>query len=583
MLDNSLQGFTERLIEFLCSIMSLRESDNRTSLLIGLPTHPVSTLPRRSSPEGDLRVIVEAASSWGMIEQDTLALAVVMRNATRFVEGTAQGASLHDLQNELSHLVQEPVVFVNRRKEIEDIYRQSSFLFQTWAIDGPAGYGKTTLILELKGHYEREKSKTWACAYVKIPRGITWGMVKLGNELARSCGLPVFKGRPHPDPSIIGQEVAGLILRSEKMRGAIIKGIAVFFDNVDVLDQDGLKALTQLIEGMRQGLQASGYWKSETNLFRVFLAGRHICTQLQDLATPYTLSPFSFDAIKESVAEHALRTGSFVDNNEISAQLLFLTGGHPGAMADLLKQMAQKSFATAYDILDEERESGHLVEALVQDVESDFLRRGGTREVFGILKLLSVFRRYREWVLDSLIGREGFLEWNGTALDLERALQETRLITKKQGYLVDEITRRLLVIHLRGRNCAQSQGLFCRLCREAIVLYESRLRTTWKPELIAIEWLYQKLQCNLFCGTESESTPLAEDIEVAVDHVLETLSSMEEGPARISEDLIGELNSDWEFQFLYNLLVCKREACTYTTVPYEALVKRMQSFRGRAR
>jgi hypothetical protein len=75
---------------------------------------------------------------------------------------------------------------------------------------------------------------------------------------------------------------------------------------------------------------------------------------------------------------------------------------------------------------------------------------------------------------------------------LEDKLTQTFLVTRKEGFLQDDITRRLLAIRLRH----EKPDRFANISKVARETYAELLSNpkTVRPEMIAIELLYQELQ-----------------------------------------------------------------------------------------
>ncbi len=61
---------------------------------------------------------------------------------------------------------------------------------------------------------------------------------------------------------------------------------------------------------------------------------------------------------------------------------------------------------------------------------------------------LSVVRRFNSRLLRELMDSD-LIEWSKNEYELEDQLLRTYLVTRKSGFLEDDITRRLLSIHLR--------------------------------------------------------------------------------------------------------------------------------------
>src|SRR5689334_7219471 len=87
-----------RLLDALTALPALDAAAARDLLLQDLP----AGAPRADIKSVDLALIVSAADAWGMLDEGTDALLVLLQNALDFSRGTAQGRELQALYDELS-------------------------------------------------------------------------------------------------------------------------------------------------------------------------------------------------------------------------------------------------------------------------------------------------------------------------------------------------------------------------------------------------------------------------------------------------------------------------------------------------
>jgi hypothetical protein len=510
------------------------------------------------------------------------------------LEGLATAAETAQQPERLQGAVKEQreghvisVDFVNRVDELDSIFR-STQLAQYWIIDAPAGYGKSRFLQEIQRHYE---TKGWACCYVEIPRDTPLKTRALVGEIARELGFSGnYRGRM--EARRIGRQIAAslldLLVEVEAKDGikekihlfeAKYSGVSIALDNVEVLDDQTLSELAALIPGIYDGLIGGGFFSGQNRL-RFFLAGRGargraLATLNKGGAvmTERTLSAYSFDVVETTVGQYALKkqvTPPETNLGETAACLMDLTGGHPGCMATILEELAQSKFAHAPFVLKEDvdRFLSQVVFPVLEDLENVSDRS----ELVSILETLSVFRRYGAWLLQALIS-EKHIQWDGDGYQLEGVLIETYLVERRKGFLQDDITRRLFALRLRHRN----PDRFRELCQAGPIIYENYLKSSDRPrypEIVAVEWLYQKLQYEYYVEGK-RGTSLMQEILRSVAHASDILVATWDY-REIIPDFIDALNEDWELEFTVNHLLSEEG---YSREPYRQLLQRVEEER----
>lgn len=471
--------------------------------------------------------------------------------------------------------VVEPISvdFVNRIEEFKTIF-QSAMLAQHWIIDAPAGYGKTEFLKEIRERYT--KTEGWLCCYVELPREAPLQIRALAHEIIREFGGSE-NFREEIGARQIGRRIAAYLLNlcvgtNEKicLLSAQYSGIAVFVDNIESLEQETLSGLADLIGGVYEGLNGSGFFNRQNRL-RFFLAGRDARRKassiLSERSVPtadMALSPYTFSVVQDTVRQYALKAGVIPPEEnlrETSAQLMYLTGGHPGCIAAILQELAKGRFAEAPFVLKEEPEKFNgVVFSVLRDLESASDRR----ELIPILETLSVFRRYKPWMLRHLLDKR-YIHWIRDEYELESALSETYLLEKKEGFLQNDISRRLFAIRFR----TMDPDRFRRLCSEGPTLYENYLHSPkpWHPETVVVEWLYQKLQYEYYVeGKRGEN--LRRVILEATRSALGMLETMWDS-REIIPVFADILKEDWELQFMVNYFSSEEG---YSDEPYKELL-----------
>ncbi len=192
-----------------------------------------------------------------------------------------------------------------------------------------------------------------------------------------------------------------------------------------------------------------------------------------------------------------------------------------------------------------------------------------------VFDVLSVFRRYNFRLLKKII-QNGLIEWNGNAFVLEKELLSTYLVKRENGFITDEITRRLLAVRLR----LEDKDWFLLLCEKARDIYQEDLQNAVSsPEIIAIEGLYQELQLG-YCD-EVEGREKLRERFFAYNGILRkylTLLTKHSDHADNFANLITRLQdeeSEWEFRFAVNFCLRGEQ---YSEDHYEQLCRQVESF-----
>jgi hypothetical protein len=478
---------------------------------------------------------------------------------------------LNNLLEILDKNTRPPVIFVNRVDEINLAFR-STLLNQYWIIDGPVGYGKSMFLDEVEGRYKREG---WICCHVKISRDNPLTITSIANDFASKLDSDLrFDKRMIMDK--IGKRIASCVLEcnvksngnSERLLNARYLGVAFFIDNVDVLPKDSVEELVEFINGVYEGLNNAGFFRNQNRL-RFFLAGRNIISRFTLLRgrIDRILSPFKFQDVQQTVREYALRANVVLTENtsdHIAAQLMYITGGHPGAMSIILNELAQNKFVDGPKVLEEELDS-YLIKAiypLFDQLEIDFVDMG---HLLKVLESISVFRRLDLTILGKLIERKT-VKWDASRDELEDALLNAQLTQRAGGFLQDDITRRLFSIRLRKKDNAR----FNQLCQEAFSIYNDYFGSPKhrKPEIVSIEFLYHKLLAGYYVEGLRETqlmNSMLEQVNLIFDELTITWDFRE-----IIPEILDLLRRDWEFEFTMNYLM-REDGYNHTT--YSQLIE----------
>jgi hypothetical protein len=569
--------FQDELVNFLCSIPPLNRKSNRDDLVHGLAPAIVNSIGSEGSLREHLTEIVAHASSLGKAEEGEYSgqhpLEVIMTRVSKYVDGFEKknvlGILLKQLNDILDSLPPEIkatcLKFVNRLDEIGQI--TSSYAPPYYLVDAPAGYGKTRLLLESKHWFE---TQSWRCAYVEVNENDSLSTVT--DKLARELSVDFAQTDPFLS---LGNRLGGAILRNWDTSR---KSLVLF---IDMTKKPCLPTFAELIQrfifDMENTLKEH---LSLEPLFRVIIAGRYIAAQYEELESPkipravLSLGTFDFNVVKLSIAKYLDRP----DVDDLSAHLVYLTGGHPGCVAHIL-EMYRKQAWNIDDLLkfeqriwDGDSYIGQGIKDVIREVVNEIPSSSDFRN---LIIQLSIFR-----YLDTVSLRH-FLEQSSTTLTDASAfadqLTATYLFRRHKRWISDDIARRLLVLWLRHDPTYQ----FGQLCEDAKAWCISRLSDPRQPEreVWFVEYLFQCLQCyaRAILTVENRkrisSTFWKENVLIALQTYfgIETYDDIdvEKGV------LIDRIKDDWEFKFTVNYYL--RENC-YLEQPYYELQQFIKTY-----
>jgi hypothetical protein len=496
-----------------------------------------------------------------------------IRDLVEYIEEFRPDIDLSELETEPKPEPARRVKFVNRVAEIDLIVDSRAPQYQL--VDAPAGYGKTELLKEIATRYQKQG---WLCIYVEMPRRKTFSLEDVVTAIAEVGKCHIADVQQFATAGEwarkMGYQVAGCLLEHlkeiQRLKKVRAEGVILLLDSVELIGDSAARLLlSELVPGIHEGLQSAGIQSP----FRAIFAGRHISGRWAGLAplilSSTVLTPFDFSVVRHTVKDFVAEAGvSLPAENvaRIASHLMHLTGGHPGCMATILSEF---QFGWPADTYLLERETQHFQKVVLPVV--DEIRRVHLRDELGTL---SVCRRFIPRLLRGLIER-GLIQ-HDDEYRLADELAATYLVTRKHGFLQDDITRRLLAMWLRH----EKTNHFIKICQAAREIYADHLSnpTTARPEIVAIELLYQDLQLGYYqqaSNTRQKRAELGEKFFAALDDHLRTLIA-ERNAREMMDNLIDALENDWEFQFVINYFL--REDA-YNEQPYQKLKQHVDDLR----
>ena len=232
------------------------------------------------------------------------------------------------------------VPFTNREDELKLILSSSAPAY--YLLDAPSGYGKSTLLGEVQKRFSEQK---WCCGYLILDKPLE--LDELARALAEKMCISNFLSNSNN-----AQDAGFRLGRALRTPWDTSKeGIVLLFDfdkefsNFELLE----KLLKQFIPQIEESLKSIAPFDQGDNRFRVIIAGRYLCSSYNRLSTQplpiiprlQYLAPFKYDVIQNS-ARLYLKNQRDRLTKEIAHHILYITGGHPGCMAQVL-QVYEKS------------------------------------------------------------------------------------------------------------------------------------------------------------------------------------------------------------------------------------------------
>lgn len=462
------------------------------------------------------------------------------------------------------------VPFINREDELKQIL--SSFASPYHLVDAPAGYGKTSLLKELRRRFEEQN---WISVYVSVQEHRS--LPDVAQALAAQLGVSLTLD---PDARRLGLNLGRAIVQQHgddfAQKGVDSRRGVILFIDVDKRPWTSLlptvdALFVDFIPGVEYSLRSLDFFKESHNPFRVVFAGRYLAGKTPPTSplplTILKLTPFNYEVVRDSARVYLSDQRGV---GQLAAHLMHYTAGHPGCMARVLELYQERGYPPDEFFRYSAEEIWENIVWPEADAVHNDIRRGLRR----IFDDLSILRCLEYGVLRRLLKEAAFPEYKNE-FDLADELTGTYLMDWKGRLLRDDITRRLLVIRLLQEIGPQS---FAKHCQRAQTICIEHLQdpSAQMPEMWTIEFLFQSLQQHAEdiqdCQKRMEIRQnfLGEVVPQALRLLVDGRKAREEQHA-----VKRAMEADWEVQFTVNYFLREGE---YNDEPYRELSQRIDDF-----
>ena len=481
-------------------------------------------------------------------------------------------------QQSLEQVEPDKIPFTNRDAAISDIIATNSPTYRL--ITAPKGYGKTEFLKQIQKRFQELQ---WCCAYASMSGD--QDIEDLEKQLAISLNLQIQEGHELPSGDRLG-----LLLHSNwaKWQSQGQKGIVLLIDldgNAphkqrlnEIFNQ--LKELGWRIEKCLKELQ---FFKDNSKSLRVVIAARCLTDLPSDRIFPkLILSPFNWEVIQDTATKYLKPIEMTSESLALLAgHLLYLTGGHPGCIAEALKVYRSGGYTVNWFLTSY---GSKLWEKTLRNCR-DQIKESLTKEnnhLYESIEKLSIFPIINgTWILKEAV-RRFQLPFSEDSFKLNAELTRTSIFTRDRTIIKDGMTRRLLVIGLLRES---SPDNFRQLCSEAAQIcweYVHELKSknnsavagTW-----SMQYFFQSLQQHAgFINFGPDSLGYRQELRRTFfdQTVEETIGIFRNTDREQTHEFLSTLKSevehDWEFQFLINYYLHNEE---YNDKPYRDLIHKL--------
>ncbi|MCF2146345.1 ATP-binding protein [Desmonostoc muscorum LEGE 12446] len=496
----------------------------------------------------------------------------------KFDEMAKAESELNELNRESIELESDKIPFTNRDDAISEITAINSPPYRL--VTAPEGYGKTEFLKQIMGRFQELQ---WCCAYASMSSYES--IEDLEKRLANSLQLPLPEGY-----ELNSGDRLGLLLHRNwaKCQSQGKKGIVLLIDlDGNAPPKQRLNEIfndfQKFVGRIERCLKELQFFKDNSRRLRVVIAARCLIDIPLDRTFPrLILSPFNWEVIQDTATKYLKPIEMTSESLALlSGHLLYLTGGHPGGIAEALKVYRSGAYTVSWFL---NSYGNQLWEKKLKKCR-DQIKETLTTEnnhLYESIEKLSIFPILNgTWVLKEAV-RRFQLPFSDDSFKLNAELTKTSIFTRDKTIIKDGMTRRLLVIGLLRET---SPDNFQKLCSEAAQIcweYIHELKSknnsavagTW-----SMQYFFQSLQqhagfINFGANSLAYRQKLRQDFfDKTVEETLEIFRNTDrEQMHEFLYTLKSEVENDWEFQFLVNYYLHNDE---YNDTPYRDLIQKL--------
>lgn len=464
--------------------------------------------------------------------------------------------------------------FVNHHEIIRFIYAKQAPPYHL--IDGPAGFGKTMIVRKLQSYF---RDDNWRTAYVGIDHKRTLDDITktIADEL-----------------DIVVDEFSGRALAKAFYEQKVHKedsGLVLFFD-VEMntrhkFEKDWVQAnktierlLRTTIPDIASELQRLGFQSEMHSPFRVVVSSRYIMRDLPEKLSlklaPSQLEPLKYKHIRIAVKYFLEASGIHETNSEINqltAHIMYYTGGHPGCIAEILDLYRNEEMLPLNKFFEDYEQK---IRAIVRQ-EIDDLRFGIDDKLRDVFDEISIYRFVDTDILKKYVEDKKYQYLNfSDEFALSDELFRTYLMGNwSEGYfLKDSITRKLmplLLLREKGYRFSVSLQEPIQICKARLEQEHAQLPHKW-----LVEYYFQYLQ--QYLGKIQDVKVRAQIREEFFSHIIQDgfdLFANRHDVRRFRNAMIEALDSDDELEFTINYYLRGDEYIHDESSPYQCFYNQL--------